>query len=70
MNVGHCAAETGTGNLYLTKEMPTCKNYNKKHLAFRALRPGFGHFCKAFHIMPKEIKKYLNGFFFFRCSLS
>lgn len=38
MNAGHCAGETGTGRFYLTKEMPTCKNYNKKHSAFRALR--------------------------------
>lgn len=53
MNVGHCAAETGTGCLYLTKEMPTCKN-NKKHLAFRVLRPGLVIFVKHFTLCQKE----------------
>lgn len=64
MNVRHCAAETGTGRFYLAKEMPTCKNYNKKHLAFRALRPSLIIFVKHFtSFQKKEVFNKIKIFF-------
>lgn len=67
INVGHCVAETGTGHFYLTKEMPACKNYNKKYLPFRALRPGSVILSITHHAKrKKEVLNKMNKIFF-RC---
>lgn len=61
MNVGHCVAETETRHLYLTKEMPTYTNYNKKYSPFRALSLHSIIFVKhyTYHAKRKQ-KKYLG----------
>lgn len=60
MNVGHCVAETETRHLYLTKEMPTYTNYNKKYSPFGALSLHSIIFVKHYISCQKKTKEVLR----------
>lgn len=66
---GIVVAETDTRHLYLTKEMPTCTNYKKKYLPFRALSLHSIIFVKHYISCQKKTKEVLNKVrkIFFRC---